>query len=62
MINHHSIADTLQEGIIRPWRLPYVIKQLNREGVRGMTTRECRGAGNQGGYRERYAGDLVLPT
>ncbi|KAL4439703.1 hypothetical protein ABPG75_002704 [Micractinium tetrahymenae] len=44
------------EAIIRPWRLNKVVEQLNASGIRGMTVEDVRGAGVQGGRKERYAG------
>ncbi|GAB4813918.1 hypothetical protein N2152v2_000964 [Parachlorella kessleri] len=44
------------EAIIRPWRVEKVVKRLNANGIRGMTVTDVRGAGVQGGMRERYAG------
>lgn len=45
------------EAIIRPWRLPDVVKALSDAGIRGMTTSEVKGVGAQGGVRERYGGN-----
>jgi hypothetical protein len=39
------------QSIIRPWRLPFVIDQLSKDGIRGMTTTMVRGVGMQGGER-----------
>lgn len=44
------------EAIIRPWRLTKVVLQLNEAGIRGMTVSDVRGAGVQGGKRERFKG------
>mmetsp|Transcript_2991 Transcript_2991/g.5139 ORF Transcript_2991/g.5139 Transcript_2991/m.5139 type:complete len:211 (+) Transcript_2991:67-699(+) len=44
------------EAIIRPWRMPYVVDSLAKNGIRGMTTSAVRGVGMQGGSRERYGG------
>eukprot|EP00887_Chlorella_sp_A99_P004080 scaffold23.g4080.t1 len=44
------------EAIIRPWRVDTVVTQLNDNGIRGMTVVQVRGAGIQGGRRERYGG------
>lgn len=44
------------EAIFRPWRLPFVIGELSKNGIRGMTATEVRGVGIQGGQRERYGG------
>lgn len=44
------------EAIIRPWRLQAVVQALNKSGVRGMTVSDVRGAGVQGGKRERFRG------
>lgn len=44
------------EAILRPWRLDYVIKELSKAGIRGITFTEVKGVGAQGGNRERYAG------
>lgn len=44
------------EAIVRPWRTPYVLKALSNAGIRGMTARDVRGVGMQGGSRERYGG------
>lgn len=44
------------EGIIRPWRLPYVVDKLSARGIRGMTASKVAGVGVQGGSRERYGG------
>ncbi|KAI8474685.1 MAG: nitrogen regulatory protein PII [Monoraphidium minutum] len=44
------------EAIVRPWRTPYVLRALSDAGIRGMTARDVRGVGMQGGSRERYGG------
>lgn len=44
------------EAIVRPWRTPYVIRALSEAGIRGMTARDVKGVGMQGGSRERYGG------
>ncbi|KAL4853204.1 Nitrogen regulatory protein P-II [Chlorella vulgaris] len=44
------------EALIRPWRLARVVEQLNASGIRGMTVSDVKGAGVQGGRRERYGG------
>ena len=44
------------EAIIRPWRLNKVVGELSRGGIKGMTVSEVKGAGVQGGKRERFAG------
>eukprot|EP00195_Chlamydomonas_chlamydogama_P017243 CAMPEP_0202901780 /NCGR_PEP_ID=MMETSP1392-20130828/14619_1 /ASSEMBLY_ACC=CAM_ASM_000868 /TAXON_ID=225041 /ORGANISM="Chlamydomonas chlamydogama, Strain SAG 11-48b" /LENGTH=199 /DNA_ID=CAMNT_0049588395 /DNA_START=147 /DNA_END=746 /DNA_ORIENTATION=+ len=44
------------EAIVRPWRLPAVVEALSKAGIRGMTASSVKGAGVQGGSRERYAG------
>lgn len=44
------------EAIIRPWRLNKVVEQLNANGIRGMTVSDVKGAGVQGGSKERYGG------
>ncbi|DBA87848.1 hypothetical protein WJX77_008354 [Trebouxia sp. C0004] len=44
------------EAIIRPWRLPYVVHELSRLGIYGMTATKVKGVGVQGGKRERYGG------
>jgi nitrogen regulatory protein PII len=44
------------EAIIRPWRLSKVVTELNHAGIRGMTASDVRGAGIQGGRRERFRG------
>ncbi|DBB17740.1 TPA: hypothetical protein ACH3X3_002776 [Trebouxia sp. C0006] len=37
------------EAIIRPWRLPYVVHELSRLGIYGMTATKVKGVGVQGG-------------
>lgn len=49
-------ASPAPQCIIRPWRLDKVVAALNANGIRGMTVCDVRGAGVQGGRRERYAG------
>lgn len=44
------------EAIIRPWRLPNVVKALPARGIVGMTASQVKGAGVQGGKKERYSG------
>lgn len=44
------------EALIRPWRLQKVTEQLNAAGIRGMTVSDVKGAGEQGGRKERYMG------
>lgn len=44
------------EAIVRPWRAPKIAQVLSSRGVKGMTISDVRGAGVQGGFRERYAG------
>ncbi|KAI7838893.1 hypothetical protein COHA_007358 [Chlorella ohadii] len=44
------------EALIRPWRLQKVTEQLNAAGIRGMTVSDVKGAGEQGGRKERYLG------
>ena len=44
------------EAIIRPWRLPGVIKALSDGGIRGVTAYDVKGLGAQGGVKERYLG------
>lgn len=44
------------EAVIRPWRLDKVVGQLYASGIRGMTVQDVRGAGMQGGRKERYGG------
>ena len=44
------------EAIIRPWRLPGVIKALSDGGIRGVTAYDVKGLGAQVGSRERYQG------
>ncbi|CAK0731782.1 hypothetical protein CVIRNUC_000042 [Coccomyxa viridis] len=44
------------EAIIRPWRLQNVVKALSARGIVGMTACQVRGAGVQGGKKERYSG------
>lgn len=44
------------EAIIRPWRLGKVVDRLTSNGIKGMTVTDVRGAGVQGGKRERYGG------
>nr|AHW46897.1 PII protein [Chlorella variabilis] len=44
------------EALIRPWRLSTVVAKLNASGIRGMTVSDVKGAGVQGGRKERYAG------
>jgi nitrogen regulatory protein PII len=34
---------------VRPWRTPYVVRALSEAGIRGMTARDVRGVGMQGG-------------
>ena len=50
------------EAIVRPWRTPYVIRALSEAGIRGMTARDVRGVGMQGGSRERYGGTEYSST
>jgi nitrogen regulatory protein PII len=42
--------------VIRPWRLQKVVHELSSRGIKGMTVSEVRGAGVQGGIRERFKG------
>ena len=44
------------QAILRPWRLSKVVSGLNSVGIRGMTVSDVRGAGVQGGKRERFKG------
>ncbi|KAK2076936.1 hypothetical protein QBZ16_005164 [Prototheca wickerhamii] len=44
------------EALIRPWRVEKVTAALSEVGIRGMTISDVRGAGVQGGSRERYGG------
>uniref|UniRef100_A0A061RWA2 Nitrogen regulatory protein P-II 1 n=1 Tax=Tetraselmis sp. GSL018 TaxID=582737 RepID=A0A061RWA2_9CHLO len=44
------------EGIIRPWRAPFVVKALSSGGIRGLTITKVLGIGAQKGQRERYQG------
>ncbi|KAK9842073.1 hypothetical protein WJX81_007222 [Elliptochloris bilobata] len=44
------------EAIIRPWRLPLVVRALSSKGILGMTASTVKGAGVQGGKKERYSG------
>ncbi|KAK9902661.1 hypothetical protein WJX75_001769 [Coccomyxa subellipsoidea] len=44
------------EAIIRPWRLQNVISALSASGILGMTASTVKGAGVQGGRKERYSG------
>lgn len=44
------------EAIVRPWRLDTVVHELSAAGILGMTTQDVRGAGVQGGTRERDKG------
>ena len=37
------------QAIIRPWRLPNVVKALSARGIVGMTASHVKGAGVQGG-------------
>ena len=37
------------QAIIRPWRLPYVVHELSRLGIYGMTATKVKGVGVQGG-------------
>ncbi|KAL6747855.1 hypothetical protein V8C86DRAFT_2896540 [Haematococcus lacustris] len=50
------------EAIVRPWRLAFVIEQLSKEGIRGLTNTPVKGVGMQGGFRERYAGTEFART
>ena len=51
----HSVYDALHavwlhtQAIIRPWRLPNVVKALSARGIVGMTASHVKGAGVQGG-------------
>lgn len=40
---------TSVQAIIRPWRLPYVVRELSRLGIYGMTATNVKGVGVQGG-------------
>lgn len=40
---------TPTQAIVRPWRTAYVVRALSEAGIRGMTARDVRGAGMQGG-------------
>lgn len=44
------------DAMIRPWRLPFVVDALDKEGIRGLTVTDVRGAGVQGAFRERWKG------
>ncbi|BDA51669.1 probable nitrogen regulatory protein P-II [Coccomyxa sp. Obi] len=44
------------EAIIRPWRLTKVMSALSARGILGMTASTVKGAGVQGGRKERYSG------
>nr|AVU04950.1 putative nitrogen regulatory protein [Lobosphaera incisa] len=44
------------EGIVRPWRIRFVVDQLSDNGILGMTVTQVAGAGVQGGKGERYGG------
>jgi nitrogen regulatory protein PII len=35
------------QAIIRPWRLPFVIDTLSKQGIRGMTNTAVKGVGMQ---------------
>ena len=39
------------QAIIRPWRLPLVVRALSKKGILGMTASTVKGAGVQGGVR-----------
>ena len=47
---------------MRPWRLTFVIEELSKRGIRGMTASQVRGVGMQGGSRERYGGSEFSST
>lgn len=44
------------QAVIRPWRLQKVVHELSLQGIKGMTVADVRGAGVQGGKRERFKG------
>ncbi|GFR44192.1 hypothetical protein Agub_g5375 [Astrephomene gubernaculifera] len=50
------------EAVFRPWRLPFVIETLSKNGIRGLTNTPVKGVGVQGGSRERYAGTEFGPS
>jgi len=39
----------VRQAIIRPWRLPMVVRALSSKGILGMTASSVKGAGVQGG-------------
>ena len=39
--------------IIRPWRLPYVVRALSHLGIYGMTATNVKGVGVQGGLCQK---------
>ncbi|KAK9812859.1 hypothetical protein WJX72_004810 [[Myrmecia] bisecta] len=47
------------EGIVRPWRIRFVVTELSHNGILGLTVTQVAGAGVQGGKAgkgERYGG------
>lgn len=46
------ITPDFLQAIIRPWRLPYVVHELSRLGIYGMTATKVKGVGVQGGVFE----------
>jgi len=44
------------EAIIRPWRLAPVMAALAEKGIVAVTSTRVKGAGAQGGTKERYSG------
>ena len=44
-----NLLNLALQAIIRPWRLPYVVHELSRLGIYGMTATKVKGVGVQGG-------------
>ncbi len=44
-----KVTARCMQAIIRPWRLPNVVKALSARGIVGMTASRVKGAGVQGG-------------
>ncbi len=50
----------MRQAIIRPWRLPMVVRALSSKGILGMTASSVKGAGVQGGaHLDRSCSMLV---
>ena len=45
----NALPCTTCQAIIRPWRLPLVVRALSKKGILGMTASTVKGAGVQGG-------------